>query len=410
MRTGPSLISILALAVALAAGPAYGQLDLTPPGVGQQPAARQTPRPARPVVRAPRTAPLPEPRPEEAGEGEAAGAPELATVPPPSPATPPAAPSVPAPAITPTPAPTQATAPPAAPSPAVAPPPAAAPSSTAAAPSPTDAPPSRIDEAFQQTEATRQRAPAIPETHPAIVNAPLPPARPGAEPPAPAPAPAPGEIATAVDLPQLEAPFAEAPPRRFEGRAYSDTRYPVGRSAHFATIRRYAEALRVPIDLADAVATVESAYDPHAVGLIDEIGIMQVRPTIARQLGFAGTIQDLFAPEANIRLGVTYLAGAWERSGGNLCQALMKYRAGWDETQMSALSLEYCRRAVVHLNAIGSPLARGVVVPPGAATPPPGQRSTSRFNWSDHESRIKQIEQRFGGQNFGIIAGEPRRP
>ena len=94
----------------------------------------------------------------------------------------------------------------------------------------------------------------------------------------------------------------------------------------------------------------------------------------------------------------------WERSGGNLCQALMKYRAGWDETQMSALSLEYCRRAVVHLTAIGSPLARGVTVPTGAATPPPGQRSTSRFNWQDHENRMRQIDQRFGGQNFGIIA------
>lgn len=405
MRTGPSLISVLALAVALAAGPAHGQLDLTPPGVGQQPGARQAPRPARPVVRAPRTAPLPEPRPEEAGEGEAAGAPELATVPPPAATAP-----TPAPAITPATAASPTPATPAAPSPAATPAPAPSPTPAAAAPLPTDTPPSRIDEAFQQTEATRQRAPAIPETHPAIVNAPLPPTRPGAEPPAPAPAPAAGEIATAVDLPQLEAPFAEAPPRRFEGRAYSDTRYPVGRSAHFATIRRYAEALRVPIDLADAVATVESAYDPHAVGLIDEIGMMQVRPTIARQLGFSGTIQDLFEPETNIRLGITYLAGAWERSGGSLCQALMKYRAGWDETQMSALSLEYCRRAVVHLNAIGSPLARGVTVPPGAATPPPGQRSTSRFNWSDHETRIKQIEQRFGGQNFGIIAGEPRRP
>lgn len=389
MRTGLPLMSLAALAVALAATPAHAQLDLSPPGIGQRPGAQQTTRPARPVVRAPRVAPLPEPRPADAGDGEPAEAPELATVPPaatapattePTPATPPAAVVAPAPA----------------------------PTGRAADTTPA----SSIDDAFREAEAARSRAPAIPETHPAIINAPLPPARPGSAAPAPA-APPPADaatVATAADLPQLEAPFAEAPPRRFEGRAYSDTRYPVGRSAHFGTIRRHAEALRVPIDLADAVATVESAYDPHAVGLIDEIGLMQVRPTIARQLGFSGTIQDLFEPETNIRLGVTYLAGAWERSGGNLCQALMKYRAGWDETQMSALSLEYCRRAVVHLNAIGSPLARGVTVPAGAATPPPGQRSTSRFNWSDHENRIKQIEQRFGGQNFGIIAGEPRRP
>ena len=394
MRTGLPLMSIAAVAVALAATPAHAQLDLSPPGVGQRPGAQQTPRPTRPVVRAPRVAPLPEPRPADAGDGEAASAPELATVPP---ATTTPATTTPAPAASPA---------------------AEAPAAEAPAPAPTGqaagtTPPSSIDDAFRETEAARGRAPTIPETHPAIINAPLPPARPGsavATPVAPPPPVDAAAVATAADLPQLEAPFAEAPPRRFEGRAYSDTRYPVGRSAHFGAIRRHAEALRVPIDLADAVATVESAYDPHAVGLIDEIGLMQVRPTIARQLGFSGTIQDLFDPETNIRLGVTYLAGAWERSGGNLCQALMKYRAGWDETQMSALSLEYCRRAVVHLNAIGSPLARGVTVPTGAATPPPGQRSTSRFNWSDHENRIKQIEQRFGGQNFGIIAGEPRRP
>ncbi|MBL8568570.1 MAG: transglycosylase SLT domain-containing protein [Phreatobacter sp.] len=248
----------------------------------------------------------------------------------------------------------------------------------------------------------------MPESHPAIINAPIPAGRPGVPVPPPAaaaPPPVQAEAALATaDPPQIEAPFAEAPPRRFEGRAFSDKRFPVGRAAHLPTIRAQAAAARVPVDLADAVATVESAYDPHAVGLVDEIGLMQVRPAIARQLGFEGTIQDLFEPETNIRLGMIYLAGAWERSGGNLCQALMKYRAGWDETQMSALSLEYCRRAVVHLTAIGSPLARGVTVPTGAATPPPGQRSTSQFNWQDHESRMRQIDNRFGGQNFGIIA------
>lgn len=368
-----TLRTVLLAGAVLAATPAVAQLDLTPPGARQPPAARPATRPARPAAAAPRVAPLPDPRPAEAAEGDTTGAPELATVPP------------------------TETAPPV--------------TSPAAAPA---APTGRIDDAFREAEAASRRAPAIPDNHPAVINAQVPPSRAAAaaQPGAPLP-PASAEPAAADaagDLPQLEAPFAEAPPRRFEGRAYSDTRYIVGRKAHYPTVRRLAAALRVPIDLADAVVMVESAYDPHAVGLVDDVGLMQVRPSIARQLGFNGTIQDLFEPETNIRLGVTYLAGAWERSGGNLCQALMKYRAGWDETEMSALSLEYCRRAVVHLNAIGSPLARGVTVPAGSETPPPGQRSTSRFNWQDHEKRIEQIEQRFGGQNFGIIAREPQRP
>jgi soluble lytic murein transglycosylase-like protein len=371
MHPGYRLIVLTVMAVALAGPPVLAQLDLTPPGAQSPPAARPS-RPAAPVVRAPRVAPVPEPRPDEAEAGTTPP-PELATTPP-----------------TPVPAPSVA-APPAAP----------------------DAAASRFDDVFRDAEAASSRAPAIPEGHPAVINAPLPPSRaavPAASPGTP-PAPVDAEASiAAANPPQLEAPFAEAPHRRFEGRAYSDKRYPVGRAAHFELVRRIATELRVPIDLADAVATVESAYDPHAVGLVDEIGLMQVRPSIARQLGFTGTVQDLFEPETNIRLGMTYLAGAWERSGGQLCQALTKYRAGWEETQMSPLSQEYCRRAVVHLNAIGSPLARGVTVAPGPAAPPPGQRSTSQFNWRDHEDRIKQIEQRFGGPNFGIIAREPQRP
>ena len=386
MRTRLLPVFLFCVSVMLAAPPAEAQLDLRPPGASQPSTSRPAARPARTATRAPRSAPIPEPRPAEAGEGEETPGPELAAVPPAA-EPPPAGPAPSAPAA-------------ATPSAAATP----APAAPAAAP----APPSRIDEAFRSAEAAAGRAPAMPESHPAIINAPIPAGRSGVPAPPPAaaaPPPVQAEAALATaDPPQIEAPFAEAPPRRFEGRAFSDKRFPVGRAAHLQTIRTQAAAARVPVDLADAVATVESAYDPHAVGLVDEIGLMQVRPAIARQLGFEGTIQDLFEPETNIRLGMTYLAGAWERSGGNLCQALMKYRAGWDETQMSALSLEYCRRAVVHLTAIGSPLARGVTVPTGAATPPPGQRSTSQFNWQDHENRMRQIDNRFGGQNFGIIA------
>ena len=203
-----------------------------------------------------------------------------------------------------------------------------------------------------------------------------------------------------------------------EGRVFSEHQFPTGRAAHFATLRRQAEASRVPIDLADAVATIESAYNPQAVGNADEIGVMQLRPSIAKQIGFEGSVQDLFEPETNIRLGVTYLAAHGSARAAMSAKPLMKYRTGWDEAQMSALSFEYCRRAVVYLNAIGSPLARGIVLPTRTApavagTPvegPSAGRNTGRFNWSDHDSRLKRIDQQFGGQNFGIIARERQTP
>jgi len=115
----------------------------------------------------------------------------------------------------------------------------------------------------------------------------------------------------------------------------------------------------LPPDLADAVARVESAFNPDAVGKVGEVGLMQVRPETANMLGYRGPVAGLFEPETNIRYGVAYLSRSWQLASGDVCRALMKYRAGWGEERMTPLSVEYCRRARRHLAAIGSPLARG---------------------------------------------------
>jgi soluble lytic murein transglycosylase-like protein len=62
-------------------------------------------------------------------------------------------------------------------------------------------------------------------------------------------------------------------------------------------------------------------------------------------LGFRGTVAELAAPETNVRYGVRYLAEAWRRADGDLCRALMKYRAGHGSEVMSPLSQLYCARA-----------------------------------------------------------------
>jgi hypothetical protein len=104
---------------------------------------------------------------------------------------------------------------------------------------------------------------------------------------------------------------------------------------------------------------VESAYNPYAVGGVGEVGLMQVRPETAAMLGHRGGTTELFDPAVNIRYGVTYLARAWQLAEGDLCRALMKYRAGHGEERMTPLSVEYCRRARGHLAAIGSPFGAG---------------------------------------------------
>ena len=135
--------------------------------------------------------------------------------------------------------------------------------------------------------------------------------------------------------------------------------YQKGRAVHLALITREAERAGLPAAVADAVSHVESRFNPMAVGGVGEVGLMQIRPQTAAMLGYKGGLTGLFDPETNVHFGVKYLAHAWVLAKGDLCRALMKYRAGWGEERMSPLSAEYCRRARQHLAAIGSPLADG---------------------------------------------------
>ncbi len=131
------------------------------------------------------------------------------------------------------------------------------------------------------------------------------------------------------------------------------------RAAYAALVRREAEQQGVPPDLADAVAYLESSYNPTAVGAAGEVGLMQIRPQTAALLGYKGDPVGLFDPEMNARYSVAYLAGAWRRANGDLCRALMKYRAGHHGERMSPLSEVYCHRAKIYLGAMGSPLIAG---------------------------------------------------
>jgi hypothetical protein len=161
-----------------------------------------------------------------------------------------------------------------------------------------------------------------------------------------------------AETPDPDFPPIPLPPL-IEGLIGMPQAYPPGRQVHLKTIRREAEQAGLPPDVADAVAQVESAYNPGAVGGVGEVGLMQIRPTTAAMLGYRGTLNGLFEPEINIRYSVMYLARAWQLANGDLCRALMKYRAGHGEERMTPLSIEYCRRARMHLATIGSPLGAG---------------------------------------------------
>lgn len=178
-----------------------------------------------------------------------------------------------------------------------------------------------------------------------------------------------------------------------------------GRRAYQALIKQEAVKNGLPPDIADAVAAIESGYDPSAIGGVGEVGLMQVRPETAAMLGFKGSLDDLAKPDINIHYGVTYLGQAWQLANGDLCRALMKYRAGHGEETMSALSATYCGRARAHLASVGSPFAAAISVPfvfdgprMRAQAPRRGPRirteAVSRAFWAAEEARVKTITQR----------------
>lgn len=134
------------------------------------------------------------------------------------------------------------------------------------------------------------------------------------------------------------------------------------RALYRALIEREVRHTSLPADVAEAVMGVESGYNPAVIGADGEIGLMQVMPPTARMLGFTGSMTEFAAPEINIKYGVMYLAQAWAKAGGDLCTALMKYRAGHGETRFSQLSVDYCVKARARLAAKGYPLTGTVPV------------------------------------------------
>jgi soluble lytic murein transglycosylase-like protein len=89
-------------------------------------------------------------------------------------------------------------------------------------------------------------------------------------------------------------------------------------------IRESAQYHRVSPDLIRAVIQAESGFNRWAVSPKGAMGLMQLMPATARDLGVA----DPFHPGENIRAGVRYLAGLLERFDQDVVRALAAYNAG----------------------------------------------------------------------------------
>ena len=89
-------------------------------------------------------------------------------------------------------------------------------------------------------------------------------------------------------------------------------------------IKLHAARHGIRADLVRAVVQVESAFNPSAVSPKGAMGLMQLMPATAQELG----VGNPFNPEENIRGGVTYLRQLLDRYDNKEELALAAYNAG----------------------------------------------------------------------------------
>jgi soluble lytic murein transglycosylase-like protein len=89
-------------------------------------------------------------------------------------------------------------------------------------------------------------------------------------------------------------------------------------------IRYYCQIYGIDAELVKLVIEKESNFNPNAVSTSGAIGLMQLMPETAEQLG----VSDIYDPWQNIKGGVKFLRQLFDMFGGDLELVLAAYHAG----------------------------------------------------------------------------------
>jgi soluble lytic murein transglycosylase-like protein len=89
-----------------------------------------------------------------------------------------------------------------------------------------------------------------------------------------------------------------------------------------------AGAAGLPASLVERVIRRESGGNPRAVHA-GNFGLMQIRLSTARAMGYSGSAAGLLDPQTNMTYALRYLAGAYRAAGGNESRAVALYSRGY---------------------------------------------------------------------------------
>lgn len=131
--------------------------------------------------------------------------------------------------------------------------------------------------------------------------------------------------ASGAKIPEYEfVGYHGRPPARASCRTASDTETARRAEAISGPLAEYANRFGVDPQLARAIVSVESCFDPEAVSRVGAQGLMQLMPATARALG----VEDVFNIHENLRAGVQYFKQLHRRYDGDTVLALAAYNAG----------------------------------------------------------------------------------
>jgi soluble lytic murein transglycosylase len=113
-----------------------------------------------------------------------------------------------------------------------------------------------------------------------------------------------------------------------------------------------AQVEQIPSELGFSIIRQESAFNPRARSPVDAFGLMQLLPSIAKELGHGTKVpyqeaEDLYDPEINVPLGTKELKNLLSRYDQQFILAVSAYNAssnairGWLKTRYRADALEF---------------------------------------------------------------------